>query len=529
MTENSTPADSASATNGDGVQWWETRWLIGLVAGLALLPFLRPQFPALVDLPGHMGRYRVALDIHRSAELKQLFEFRWELMGNLGVDVLVLALSQFIGLELAVKLIVGLIPALTIVGFLWLAREVHGRIPATALFAVPFAFGYPFQFGFVNYSLGVALAFNASALWIHLGKKGCKLRRALCFVPLSSIIFLCHAYAWGVLGLLIFGIEVGRQRPTLTDWKAPIVRAFAHVIPLTPPFLLMWLWRSGVVSNIGPFFNARDKLSAAVSALRDRWMYFDLISVGLVTALIIWAWASPSRKLNALLAIPTLILAGAFLIIPGGLLGSGYADMRLAPFVFALAILSIAVPYERTSRMSALIAASAVTFAAMRILATTASQDYYARTQENRLLVIDYLPVGAKVVNLVGVQCKGQWPLWRNSHLGALAIVRRYAFSNDQWVVPGANGLRPILAGAEPFNADPSEVIKPDGCDIPYLRTFDEAVAALPTGVFTHIWLIDIDARPQQLPIDATLVRRSDGSALYRLSDRVADQNLKAE
>ncbi|MFO3796683.1 MAG: S1C family serine protease, partial [Anaerolineales bacterium] len=38
---------------------------------------------------------------------------------------------------------------------LWIAREVHGRIPPTALFALPLAYSYPFQFGFVNFALSI--------------------------------------------------------------------------------------------------------------------------------------------------------------------------------------------------------------------------------------------------------------------------------------------------------------------------------------------------------------------------------------
>ena len=76
-------------------------------------------------------------------------------------------LSRLFGLELAVKLIVLAIPPMTVAGFLWVAREVHHRLPPTALFALPFVYGYPFMFGFVNFSLAMALAFLAFGLWLQ--------------------------------------------------------------------------------------------------------------------------------------------------------------------------------------------------------------------------------------------------------------------------------------------------------------------------------------------------------------------------
>src|SRR3546814_18781583 len=53
--------------------------------------------------------------------------------------LLVEPLGRLFSIELAVKLIVMTIPALTVSGLLWIAREVHGRVPATALFALPIA------------------------------------------------------------------------------------------------------------------------------------------------------------------------------------------------------------------------------------------------------------------------------------------------------------------------------------------------------------------------------------------------------
>ncbi len=83
------------------------------------------------------------------------------------------AAAPIFGLELAVKLIVIAIPVLTVTGpALDRARgEVQGRIPATALFALPLAYSYPFQFGFVNFALAMALALNLfGCLWLRMGR-----------------------------------------------------------------------------------------------------------------------------------------------------------------------------------------------------------------------------------------------------------------------------------------------------------------------------------------------------------------------
>ena len=109
------------------------------MVALSVVPLLYPAVPPLVDLFGHMGRYRVELDLESSPWLRQFYDFRWSAIGNLGVDLLIVPLSAVLGLELAVKLIVLAIPPMTVAGLLWVAREVHHRLPPTALFALPFA------------------------------------------------------------------------------------------------------------------------------------------------------------------------------------------------------------------------------------------------------------------------------------------------------------------------------------------------------------------------------------------------------
>ena len=122
-----------------------------------------------------------------------------------------LAVSKLFGLEPAVKLIVLAIPPMTVAGFLWVAREVHGRLPPTALFALPFAYSHPFMFGFVNYALSIALAFLAFGLWLRLARLGRLKLRAILFVPISFIVFFAHTFGWGMLGLMAFSAEAVRQ------------------------------------------------------------------------------------------------------------------------------------------------------------------------------------------------------------------------------------------------------------------------------------------------------------------------------
>ena len=77
----------------------------------------------------------------------------------------------------------------------------HGRIPPTVFFALPFIYGFPFLFGFVNFALSVALAFLAFGLWLQARTaRAHEASRSWLFVPISLVVFFCHTYGWGCSG-----------------------------------------------------------------------------------------------------------------------------------------------------------------------------------------------------------------------------------------------------------------------------------------------------------------------------------------
>src|SRR3954468_13140697 len=108
------PADALS--DPPPRRWWEHPALLALVVVASAAPLLWPDIPPLVDLPGHMGRYAVQLDIGRSPALQAFYDFKWQLIGNLGVDLLVIPLAKVFGLDLGVKMIVAAIPPRTVAG-----------------------------------------------------------------------------------------------------------------------------------------------------------------------------------------------------------------------------------------------------------------------------------------------------------------------------------------------------------------------------------------------------------------------------
>lgn len=472
--------------------FWETRSFLILFVLASALPLLWPDVPPLVDLPGHIGRYRVQMDIGSDPELARYFSFQWSLIGNLGIDLLVVPLSKLIGLEPAVKAIVIAIPPLTVAGFLWVSREVHGRISPTAFFAAPFAYAYPFIFGFANFALSMALAFLAFALWLRLGRLERFRLRAALFVPISCLVWVTHAFGWGVLGLLAFTAEAVRQRDGGRALPAAFAGAALHCLALAPPLVPMLLWRAGDVGGTtGDWFDVQAKLDSLLIVLRDRWLWWDALSLWAVVLTIAVAVRSPRIGVSRSLTAGALLLAFVFVLLPRNLFGSALADMRLAPYVFATFLIAARPRAWSDGRALRALALAAILFAGLRIAGNTISFALYDREWDRELAALDQVPRGARIVALTGRPCEEGWKRSRLEHLPGLALARGASFANDQFGLAGAQLLSVHYPEAGDFASDPTHVVMPDGCRNYDLFPVSGALARLPRHAFDYVWLID--------------------------------------
>ena len=234
--------------------WW-TSPLLWLVLALATtIPFFIVHIPPLTDLPNHMARYYVFLNIDDLPFLRDYYSVRWYFIGNLGVDIIVRMIGPVLGVELATRVAVGIIPALTVAGIYSVSRALNRHVAPSALVALPLAYNWPLNTGFVNFSLSAAMALLVLALWIQMRAWGFVVR-ALVFAPLGFATWVAHTAGWGLLGLAVFGFEVGRA---YQQQRGVNPRSFLEAALATFPFALMilftLLWRNGTSSVTGIAF-----------------------------------------------------------------------------------------------------------------------------------------------------------------------------------------------------------------------------------------------------------------------------------
>ena len=492
--------------------------LVALPAAIAIIPLIVPAFPPLTDVPGHLGRYAVQIGLADDPVLAGWFSFDWRLIGNLGVDLPVQWLGPLMGVEAAVKLIVIAIVVLSVIGMIALQRAASGRVGPAACFALPLIYGFPFQFGFINYCLSMAFALCAAAYWIRLGQANRIGYRAALFVPLSLMIWLTHIGGWGALGLIAFAGDVerlrGAGRGTVRAWA----EAGLQVTVLALPALVTVVVRmDGAAGDTLDWFNWLTKFQWFAMALSDQWQVFDLWSVCIIGFVLAAGLALPLFRFNRTLGLATVLMLAAFIITPRVLIGSAYADMRLAPWILALGLLGMELKPDKPLWVARCLMAAGLAFFLVRTGATTVSFLGYDQVMRGELAALDHVPRHARIVALVGRECNATWQLERRAHLPSLAIVRRHAFSNDQFDMPGAQLIGVHYPAGAPFAADPSQMVTNDSCARPDWIPYTKAVALIPHAAFDYLWVIGAPRENRADLRGFTPLWQHGRSALYRV------------
>jgi hypothetical protein len=287
------------------------------------------------------------------------------------------------------------------------------------------------------------------------------------------------------------------------------------------PALIILDWRTSVqgATAIG-WFRWKLKWDAIQSALRDRWELFDWASLGLVGLLLVYVAISAIFKRRLIfsrnLFFSALVLLVVFVLLPRMVFSSAYADMRLFPFICALFVLAIRFKAETYLPLARVLAIAGLAFFLIRMGGNTVSMAMASNEQQAKLQALEHVPMGSVVVSMVGRECIDEWAMARNAHLGAMVMVRRHGFSNDQWITEGVNLLQLKSRFLGIFSADSSEIVRPNGCRY---RSWwiDRALARLPRDKVDYLWLITPPKFDPALVAGMKPVWRGPDSILYQV------------
>jgi hypothetical protein len=411
-----------------------------LLLAVALVPLFSVRVPPLLDYPNHLARMHILLDGGRSADLARAYEIRWSLLPNLAMDAIVPLLAHILPLDVAGRLFVGLALALMAGGVMLVHRSASRGWSFWPLVGFLLLYNRILLWGFVNYLAGLGVALIGLAAWLGLADR--PVRRFWAVAVAALIAYFCHLVAYGLLALMIGGVELPGLWAALRAWRAhAFARTIVALLPLLPPVLL-WLtaWRPGPGDGGGlAWANPLRKFDLLFSVFDDYSRPFDVAGFALlVLALGFGFWRGRltlDRRLGAALAMLVL----AYLFMPARLLGGSGVDHRLPVMLFLLLVASSRpVAWSRRGGMAvgvALLALFLVRMAVVEHAWLRADQTY-----RPILAALDRLPRGTKlaVASGPGAVGAGDLPLL---HLPTYAIIAVDAFVPTEFAYAGQQPL----------------------------------------------------------------------------------------
>lgn len=491
-----TDVTRSEATHRMGtVPRYVTQWMCTiLLTAACMLPVVFLHTPPMVDALGHIGRYAIQTGLNDHPWLKSYYGFEWKVIGNLGADLMVQALTPFLDVVGAANLVVILTSLLSASSILLLARLIHGRITATSILALTLVYTSPFTWGFLNFSLAMALAMLSFNMWLLCERAGQARTQPLLLLILGLLTWICHTFGWALLGILCASRCLTTARQRGSNWPRTFADTTGRCLPLLAPLLPMFLWRSDSASSgINDWFNLIAKITWITGILRLNSEWIDKASAAFLLLVTYFGWRSPRVRVDRTMATAAALALSAFLLLPGQIFGSLYADMRLAPYVVMLALISLRIEGPPRHMLMAL----ALSFLGARLFLT--AHTYYQREQilDKQMEALTAIPQGARLATLVQRPCESDWQMPWLTHIGSLALARKQVFANDQWAYSGMNLLSVHYPAAGDFATDDAEIAYPEHCQ-EFGPTVAQSLARLPLAAFTHVWILGVS--PERMP-----------------------------
>jgi hypothetical protein len=466
---------------------WTRDWFWVLLALLSILPFVLAPIAMMPDNFSHIGRYYIMNHGGESQFLPHYYSFQWALIGNLGVDLIMVPLGLLFSTETAATIAAGLIAPLTIAGIYAVSRAIWGRPQAPALLALPFVFTYSFLFGFVNYHLAVALALLVFALWIRCQTLSTVWRWAL-FVPLAGFVWVSHVFGWAMLLAVVTTWELAVALGARTGVLRAPVMAIVRVLPLLAPVVAHAAWRASVASD-GPLmlvWSYHMKLTWLYTVLKSESPWIDLPSVALLALAGAALLLLPGVRRNPRMMLIAAALGVCFLVLPSTLFGTFfYVDERVLPVLAIMFFLGLSAAPRR---LQLAVATLGVALFAVRLAATTIGWVHRGNAAVAELKVLDTVPRGARIATFAVPSSCDSWFFTGYDELPNLAIGRREAFVNAEWDFPGQQLMHPIYNKGQDFNGAKSRALVDKGHKCGG-RSIETILQVFPRDRFDYVWV----------------------------------------
>lgn len=497
-------------------------WLssTAMLLGAALLVglFLLVDIPPLVDVVGHIGAAAIE-NADPGSPLHTYYEWHWQLIPNLGGTLLMKVLAQPFGVLAAGWWASLIATACLALGAMATIRALNPRGAFGFGWAIIFVFGFPWVMGFLNFFLATGLALLTFAATLRL--RANPLLRGGILLAAQPILFMSHAIGGLMLPVLVAAESLGSALDDVKRGQLQLagmpLRVARECWPLVLSLLFIVVWKVLTPSSegAGMSWDWLAKLDFLMEALRDQSFVLDIATVVASYLIVLFGWLLGGRW-SWRQGTPALAVFLLYALAPADINGVAFIDSRLLPIAMLL-VLGLQDWSNAPARNARLIALSGTAVLLVRFAAIAASFAAYDADYRGQLRALDHVASGSRVLVYRHQSCSNvEWRMSRLEGLPALASLRKQAWINGQWTIPGVHMLQtkfnPVQAGEKAISPMAWDRRCPDSDG----RSLDQVLREAPLSQVDYLWLLDTGF-PATPPQTARLLWQWNGSALYRV------------
>ncbi len=495
------------------------------------LPFWTGSWLGMIDYPNHLARYFVVAHYAQLPALHEFYRVEWHFIPNIGLDLAVQAVHAATSLptERVSQALVGALSVSLIPAVLLLNRALFGAWSYWPLASALPVYNNALLYGFTNYIGGLTLAVFLAAAWAAF-----RARPLVLVLPTFALgattLFFFHLYALAVYGLFWLCHEACSLWMSRGARGAVFARQAAAALQFLPPLLVLALLSptSGTIGlgHIQPS-TVQDKLVGLFSVFDVGVPFVSTATLLAVGAVALAGLATRKLVFSPPGAVSVAAMAAAFLALPFGLVGSGFADYRLPVATAAVAI--AASRWRGLPRRAALaLSAALVALVAVRVAAMTSAwaqgNRRYAEIQRTMMV----MEPGRKLLTVIAAEDLSARFLRRPplDHASAFAVIARQSFVPTLFAepekqpisfAPAVAPLAQILLPIAPLYG-PRDPLTPDALPLghrlvpeAWLNGSPDPLAA--DAVVPYDYVMVLARTPLRRKLPAHLERIDDGAA----------------
>jgi hypothetical protein len=420
--------------------WWAS--LLLMLAALTV-PILAVEVPPLTDYPNHLARCYILAFGKSDPILSRMFSAHWQIIPNIGADLILPALMHIVPPLVAGRITLALCLLLPTTGAIALSYAYFRQRSFWQIAAGFAAYNALFFLGFMNFELAIGIALWGAAGWVCYREE-----RPSATVAFGAAI-ATTAFFFHLVGFCFFALLVGTYEleaicraglRTRVAVQNAAKRVLLLVATLAVPLILYVLSPFGKVGGTIEWARSKDKIFNLLVPFQDYSFSLDILLIAPVVAFLALCLLTRRARISPAGLISSLILLLGYAIMPRGMKGGYFADLRM-PIMLGFLLFAAFIPAKLTSRQKS---AAAFLFAALflaRIAFITTTWIQAQHDVSDVRQVIATVPPGSTVL-AVDVTWHDN-PDWFSSmprsrwlphltvtytHLAAFALLDRHAF-----------------------------------------------------------------------------------------------------